>query len=181
MAALLECRCRTSSRSYQTVAPGGAATLKPTSFAWRECVGGPSGARAITPCRVVGHRLAIRQAEKAMQRQGSGAPPGDFPLGLQTFKLADEQHAEVAAWRGAANAVLVVLLAQHLDGFVELGQHLIAPVVKRVAGSTARRLPLPAAFRRLLSLAMPSRLELHHTNVHRVSTNPLCQRTVRTV
>ena len=48
-------------------------------------------------CR--GHRLAIRQAEKAMQRQGIGAPPGDFPLGLQTFKLADEQHAEVAAWR----------------------------------------------------------------------------------
>src|ERR671913_557855 len=129
-------------------------------------------------CR--GHRLAIRQAEKAMQRQGIGAPPGDFPLGLQTFKLADEQHAEVAAWRDrrAANAVLVVLLAQHLDGFVELGQHLMAPVVKRVSGSTARRLPLPAAFRRLLSLAMPSGPNLHYTNVHRFNTSPVCQRTV---
>src|SRR3954447_26996847 len=53
MVVLLECRCRASSRSYQTVAPGRAATFKPTSFAWRECIGGSSGARAITPCRVV--------------------------------------------------------------------------------------------------------------------------------
>src|SRR4051812_24345846 len=70
------------------------------SFVWRECGGCcSSGARAITPCRVVGYRLAIRQAQKAMQRQGISAPPSDLALGTQTFELADEQHAEVAAWR----------------------------------------------------------------------------------
>jgi hypothetical protein len=86
-----------------------------------------------------------------------------------------------AAWRDrrAANAVLVVPLAQHLDRFVELGlgQDLIAPIVKRVPGSTANRLPLRGAVRRLLSLVMPSRLELHHTNVHRFGTSAVCQRT----
>ena len=74
-----------------------------------------------------------------MQRQGISAPPGDLALGIQAFELADEQHAEVAARRDrrAANAVLVVPLAQHLDGFVELGlgQHLIAPVT--ASGSSA--------------------------------------------
>jgi hypothetical protein len=151
-------------------------------------------------CRVVGYRLAIRQAQKAMPRQGISAPPGDLALGTQTFELADEQHAEVAAWRDrrAANAVLVVPLAQHLDRFVELGlgQYLIAPVVKRVPGCqvhgqpapTTRpgshyeaRLPLRGAVRRLLSrpIAMLSRLELHHTNVHRFGTSAVCQRTVR--
>jgi hypothetical protein len=82
-----------------------------------------------------------------------------------------------------ANTILVVRLAQHLDSLVELrfGQHLIAPVVKRVSGSTARRLPVAAAFRRLLSrpIAMLSRLDLHYTDVHRVNTRPVCQRTVR--
>jgi hypothetical protein len=29
-------------------------------------------------------------------------------------------------------------------------------------------------------IAMPSRLELHHTNVHRFGTSPVCQRTVST-
>jgi hypothetical protein len=28
-------------------------------------------------------------------------------------------------------------------------------------------------------IAMPSRLELHHTNVHRFGTSPVCQRTVK--
>ena len=109
--------------------------------------------------RVVGHRLAIRQAQKAMQRQGISAPPGDLALGIQTFELADEQHAEVAAWRDrrAANAVLVVPLAQHLDGFVELGlgQHLIAPVVKRVSGCQVHRQTAPTASC-LQAVAQPS-------------------------
>jgi cystathionine gamma-synthase len=50
----------------------------------------------------------------------------------------------------------------------------------RGAKSTARRLPVPDAFRRLLSrpIAMLSRLDLHHTNVHRFNTSPVCQRTV---
>jgi hypothetical protein len=39
----------------------------------------------------------------------------------------------------------------------------------------------PSAFRRLLSrpIAMLSRLDLHHTDVHRVSTSPVCQRTAK--
>jgi hypothetical protein len=28
-------------------------------------------------------------------------------------------------------------------------------------------------------IAMPSRLELHHTNVHRFGTSPVCQRTAK--
>jgi hypothetical protein len=109
--------------------------------------------------RVVGHCLAIRQAQKAMQRQGISAPPGDLALGIQTFELADEQHAEVAAWRDrrAANTILVVRLAQHLDGFVELGlgQDLITPVVKRVPGCQVHGQPAPTT-RRRQAIAQPS-------------------------
>src|SRR3954453_20936062 len=103
MAALLECRCTTSSRSYQTVAPGRAATLKPTSFAWRECVGGSSGARAITPCRVIGHPLALNQPQKAMQRQRVRTAPLDLALRLQALERtwsvspAGELKADVRA------------------------------------------------------------------------------------
>jgi hypothetical protein len=60
---------------------------------------------------------AVRQAQKAMQRQGISAPPGDFALRLQALELADEQHPEIAPRRDrrAANTILVVRLAQHLS------------------------------------------------------------------
>src|SRR5687768_11399580 len=68
IAVLLGCRCPTSSRSYQTLlGTEGSRRSQTHSFAWRECVGCSSGARAITPCRVVGDRLAVRQAQKTMQ------------------------------------------------------------------------------------------------------------------
>src|SRR3954463_13646936 len=97
--------------------PSRASALILLKVASRSAPAGTSRLRTGSQRRVIGRRFALRQPQKAMQRQGIGAPPGDLSLGIQTFELADEQHAEVAAWRDrrAANTILVVRLAQHLS------------------------------------------------------------------
>src|SRR3954469_5437139 len=78
---------------------------------------------------------------------------------LQALELANEQHAKVTAWRDrrAANTLLVLGLAQHLDSLVKLGlgQHRVAPVVERVTGSQVHGQMTPTS-RYLQAIAQPS-------------------------
>src|ERR1700730_5711470 len=44
------------------------------------------------------------KAEKIPQRQGVRHPPGDSSLGVDAFKVAKQQHAEINSWGEAGKA-----------------------------------------------------------------------------
>ena len=127
------------------------------SFAWREC----------------GWLLQRRPSDYAMS---SGRAPSRPPSGAESDAATRNQRtarrfraptpgprtgrrtacgssAPEGSTGGQRHPCSTAGTASRPPRRTRLGQHLIAPVVKCVSGgqSTARRLPVPAAFRRLLS------------------------------
>jgi hypothetical protein len=82
-----------------------------------------------------GGRLAPTDSQKGAQREAVGAAPGDAALGVNAFKVTDEEHAEVSARRNSRPSPLLVIgPAECLGEVIEtaLGQDLIELVVKRM-------------------------------------------------
>jgi hypothetical protein len=72
---------------------------------------------------MVGHPLALAEAEERAQRQAVGAAPFQPALAVDAFEVADQQHAEAASrrQRWPATPLRAVRRAQPLDEAVEPG------------------------------------------------------------
>src|SRR4051812_34744438 len=85
------------------------------------------------------------------------ATPCDPALGIEIFKITDQQHPKVDAWRNARTAFLRIKLAALVfDPCIKLllGQQSVQPAVKRMTWSLRQRLRGDPEFRlRCLLLA----------------------------
>ena len=88
---------------------------------------------------MIGWGLVQLQAQKATDAQRIRRPPRDGALGVETFEVPEQQHAEIAPRRQArpANVIGVKPLAQRLDVRVEVGlvQNLFQARVERMRGA----------------------------------------------
>jgi len=79
------------------------------------------------------------EAQKAANAQGVRRTPRDRTLGVETFEVPQQQHAEIPARleAGTAHAVGVKPLAQRLDVSIKVGvvENLIQPRVERMRGA----------------------------------------------
>src|SRR5215212_9553183 len=92
------------------------------------------------------HRRGLHQSypQEAPQGQTVRTPPGDAPLAIQSFEVANQKHPEVdSRWDAGPTAFLVVGCAELFDEVVEtsLSQNGIELGVERMTrtGSHLRR------------------------------------------
>ena len=101
---------------------------------------------------MIRRRFRQHQAEKFAQRERIGGTPRNRALGIETFKVPDQEQAEVAARRQPRSAcVRVESLAESLDVLIEIVsfKDLIQARVERMGGAarqilrghSQRRLP----------------------------------------